>query len=399
MLFLRTVHTGYKEVSLLENVLVLGYSSRNIACSATRAGYNVYAIDAFCDMDLKGNTVACKSLLTDENIDIRDMDRKTILEIIDNFDVYPDAMVLGSGFEELDLSDQSCRILNNSPDVMKKVSDKSSLAKELESLGIPHPLSFNVDEAGEIGYPLMVKPKCAGGGRLNRIAHNEDDLNAILEELPEVDPTLSSADIMVQEFLSGFPASVSLIADGIRAVPIAANEQLIGVPWLSGLPFAYCGNITPYRTPYTGQMYEISERIASEFGLVGSNGVDFLLTDSGPVVIEVNARMQGSLDSVEMATGLNLFDLHVEAFDGIFPENIPEVSNYAIRAVIYADNEMSVGKSFHNNMKGETIADIPAEGYHMLPDDPITSVLATGNDRENVMEKVINVTRKIRELH
>ncbi|AKB85052.1 ATP-grasp domain-containing protein [Methanococcoides methylutens] len=393
------MHTGYKEATLLENVLVLGYSSRNIACSATRAGYNVYAIDAFCDMDLKENTVDCQSLLTDEDIDIKDIDRKTILKLIDNFDVYPDAIVLGSGFEELDLSDQSCRILNNSPDVMKKASDKSSLAKELESLGIPHPVSVNVDEAAEIGYPLMVKPKCAGGGRLNRVAYNEDDLNAILEELPEVDPTLSSADIMVQEFLYGFPASVSLIADGSSAVPIAANEQLIGIPWLSGLPFAYCGNITPYRTPYTEQMYEISERIASEFGLVGSNGVDFLLTDSGPVVIEVNARLQGSLDSVEMATGLNLFDLHVKAFGGILPENVPEIDQYAIRAVVYADNEITVDSSFYEKMDGEPIADIPEGGYQALPDDPITSVLATGKTREDVIEKVINVTRKIRELH
>lgn len=392
------MHTGYKEVIFLENVLVLGYSSRNIACSATKAGYNVYAIDAFCDMDLKENTVACQSLLTDEDIDIKNIDKKTILELIDNFDVYPDAIVLGSGFEELDLGDQSCKILNNDPVTMKQVSDKSFLAKELESLDIPHPRSGNVKDADEIGYPLMVKPKCAGGGRLNRIAHNEDDLNAIMEEIPELDPTLTSGDIMVQEFLSGFPASVSLVADGSRAVPIAANEQLIGVPWLSGLPFAYCGNITPYRTPYTQQMYEISEKIASEFGLIGSNGVDFLLTDTGPVVIEVNARLQGSLDTVEMATGLNLFDLHVQSFDGILPENTPEICQYAIRAVLYADKAVAVDGSFYEKIRVESIADIPAPGYQALPDDPITSILAAGTTREDVMEKALNITYRIRNL-
>ena len=71
------MYTDCKEVTLLENILVLGYSSRNIACSAKRAGYNVYAIDAFCDMDLKENTVACQSLLTDESIDITDKVIKT----------------------------------------------------------------------------------------------------------------------------------------------------------------------------------------------------------------------------------------------------------------------------------------------------------------------------------
>ncbi|WP_048194351.1 ATP-grasp domain-containing protein [Methanococcoides methylutens] len=382
----------------MENVLVLGYSSRNIACSATKAGYNVYAIDAFCDMDLKENTVACQSLLTNEDIDIKDIDKKTILELIDNFDVCPDAIVLGSGFEELDLGDQSCRILNNDPVTMKQVSDKSFLAEELESLGISHPRSGNVEEADEIGYPLMVKPKCAGGGRLNRIAHNEDDLTAILEEIPELDPTLTSGDIMVQEFLSGFPASVSLVAVGSRAVPIAANEQLIGVPWLSGLPFAYCGNITPYRTPYTQQMYEISEKISSEFGLIGSNGVDFLLTDTGPVVIEVNARLQGSLDTVEMSTGVNLFDLHVRSFDGILPEETPDICRYAIRAVLYADKNVTVDGSFYEMIRTEPIADIPAPGYQALPDDPVASILATGATREDVMEKALDTTYRIRNM-
>lgn len=392
------MHTGYEEEIFLENVLVLGYSSRNIACSAAKAGYNVYAIDAFCDMDLKENTVACQSLLATEDIDIKDIDKKTILELIDSFDVYPDAIVLGSGFEELDLSDQPFEMLNNDPVTMKQVSDKSFLAKELESLGLPHPHSGDVDEAGEIGYPLMVKPRCAGGGRLNRIAQNEGDLNVILEEMTELDPTLTSGDIMVQEFLSGFPASVSLIADGFRAVPIAANEQLIGVPWLSRLPFAYCGNITPYRTPYTQHMYEISQKIAFEFELIGSNGVDFLLTDRGPVVIEVNARFQGSLDSVEMATGLNLFDLHVKSFDGILPDNIPEINQYAIRAVLYADKTLTVDGPFYEKIKTESIADIPAPGYHALPEDPVTSIIATGASREDVMEKALTITDRIRNL-
>ena len=38
----------------MKNILAIGYSSRNIVCSAKRAGYNAYAIDAFCDIDLAG---------------------------------------------------------------------------------------------------------------------------------------------------------------------------------------------------------------------------------------------------------------------------------------------------------------------------------------------------------
>lgn len=372
-------------------MLIIGYSSRNIACSAANAGYNVYAIDAFCDRDLQENTVDSRALLTCDGIDIKNIDRKVIVKLIDSFDAFPDAIVLGSGFEELDLSDLSCRILNNAPAVMKQVSDKSFFAKEMESMGIPHPVSGTVNEAEDIGYPLMVKPKCAGGGRLNRVVQNEAELNTVLEELPVIDPTLELTDIMVQEFLSGFPASVSLIANGTSAVPIAANEQLIGVPWLSSLPFSYCGNITPYRTPYTGQMYEISEKLAENFGLVGSNGVDFLLTDKGPFVIELNARFQGSLDAVEMATGINLFDMHVKSFDDILPTGTPDILKYAIRAVMYADSVVSVTEPISEKIKGMSIADVPTAGYNALPDDPLTSILCSGDMREDVMGKAFEM--------
>ncbi|NPE28983.1 ATP-grasp domain-containing protein [Methanococcoides sp. SA1] len=379
-------------------MLIIGYSSRNIACSASRAGYNVYAIDAFCDRDLQENTIDSRALLTCDGIDIKNIDKKVIIELIGSFDAFPDAIVLGSGFEELDLSGLSCRILNNTPAVMKQVSDKYSFAKEMESMGIPHPVSGIVDEAEDIGYPLMVKPKCAGGGRLNRVVQSEVELNTVLEELPVIDPTLELDDIIIQEFLSGFPASVSLIANGESSVPIAANEQLIGVPWLSSLPFSYCGNITPYRTPYTGQMYEISEKLAENFGLVGSNGVDFLLTDKGPFVIELNARFQGSLDSVEMATGFNLFDMHVKSFDGILPMGTPDILKYAIRAVMYADSAVSITEPISEKINGMPIADIPAAGYDALPDDPLTSIICSGNTREDVMGKTLEMRNTLKDI-
>lgn len=385
-------------MTFLENVLVIGYSSRNIACSAAKAGYNVYAIDAFCDADLRKNTVDSRELFTCDGIDVKDIDRKVIIELINSFDVLPDAIVLGSGFEDLDLSDLSCQVLNNSFSVMKQVSDKALFAKEMRSIGIAHPVSGTIDEADEIGYPLMVKPKCAGGGRLNRIALNEDELYQVLEELPVIDPTLRSDDIMVQEFLSGFPASVSLIANGQDAIPIAVNEQLIGVPWLCNLPFAYCGNITPYRTPYTEQMYDISKNIAENYGLIGSNGVDFLLTDKGPYVIELNARLQGSLDSVEMATGVNLFEMHVRAFEGMIPEVTPEITNYAVRAVMYAETQVCINEDASKKMNDLTIADIPMSDYNAFPDDPLTSIICSGNSREDVMGKMLGVRDQILHL-
>jgi predicted ATP-grasp superfamily ATP-dependent carboligase len=79
---------------------------------------------------------------------------------------------------------------------------------------------------------------------------------------------------------------------------------MIGVPWLTRMQFAYCGNITPYEGKYTEEMCNISEKLVTELGLMGSIGIDIIVTEDGPEIIEINPRFQGSLDTVELATEL-----------------------------------------------------------------------------------------------
>jgi len=111
-----------------------------------------------------------------------------------------------------------------------------------------------------------------------------------------------------------------LISTGDDAVVVAINEQLIGIPWLTRIPFAYCGNITPFHTKFKADMEQYALQIAMEFKLQGSNGVDFMLTNKGVQVIEINPRFQGSLDTVELSTGMSIFDAHIRSFDGELPE-------------------------------------------------------------------------------
>ena len=37
----------------MQNILAIGFDTRNIVCSASRAGYTVCSIDAFRDLDLQ----------------------------------------------------------------------------------------------------------------------------------------------------------------------------------------------------------------------------------------------------------------------------------------------------------------------------------------------------------
>jgi hypothetical protein len=210
--------------------------------------------------------------------------------------------------------------------------------------------------------------------------------------------------MIIQDWFSGTPASVSVIGTGRDSRAIAANEQLIGAHWAGADEFRYSGNISPLElSPLTSckdtlqpEMVRVAEEIVSELGLVGSNGVDFLLTERGPVVVEVNPRFQGSLDVVEMSTGKNVFQAHVDAFGGILPEkSVPK--KVAGRAILFTDESIKIDEPLARWIMGKDwIRDVPRPGSNVKKSDPVASVLATGGDRAEVLDLLMERTAMLR---
>jgi uncharacterized protein len=114
----------------------------------------------------------------------------------------------------------------------------------------------------------------------------------------------------------------------------------------------------------------MAEEIIATLGLVGSNGVDFLLTEKGPVVVEVNSRFQGSLDTVESATGTNVFQAHLQSFLGLLPERPAEARRTAGRIIIYAPCDLTI----KNDLVRDWTADVPGKGSRIAADDPVLSI-------------------------
>jgi predicted ATP-grasp superfamily ATP-dependent carboligase len=98
--------------------------------------------------------------------------------------------------------------------------------------------------------------------------------------------------LLIQEYVEGDAASASVISTASDARTVAVNEQLLGVRDLGQLePFGYCGNITPLEASeaVVERCREVAEEVVEHFRLVGSNGVDLVITGEGvPEVIEVN---------------------------------------------------------------------------------------------------------------
>lgn len=346
-------------------IMVIGNSTRSIVCSAKKAGYTVYSLDNFCDIDL----VKCANKAGS----IKGLTESEIYEQAKLFsDV--DAVILGPGFEKLKFRNP----LNNRPEVQEKANDKLRMAEIFHKMEIPHPATRPLKKASGLEFPLMIKPRTGSGGMKNILVNNEEELAALMERI-------DADEYIAQEFVAGIPCSVSLIGTGDEAAVVAINEQLIGIPWLTRLPFAYCGNITPFSTKSDEEMKEYSSGIALELKLLGSNGVDFMLTEEGVVAIEVNPRFQGSIDTVELSTGMSIFDAHIRSFSGEMPL-LKEPVCFASKTIIYAKNELKINKKIERYLrvwmdKGDA-ADIPGPGNIIHPDEPIATFLSTGRTRE-----------------
>ncbi len=334
-----------------EKVLVVGNNVRNVAESARKVGYEVIAITKFADADLE---IYCSRVYEIDD------SCENVKKLVENVAESEKAkVVLCSGYESLEVD---AELLCSDPRECKKIVDKLKFYRTLEKAGIPHPELVDSSEGKTIS-----KPRFGGGGE-------------------EVELTDKIKDgFILQRFIDGIPCSVSLIVSD-EAIPIACNLILAGWKEMNASGFRYSGNVTPLDVSI--EKRQELERIAVEtvelFDLRGSVGVDFVLADK-PYVLEINPRFQGSLDSIEWSCDINIFDLHVRAFDRKRIER-PKPRRYAIRAVLFADREVKIKRSFAGN---PFYADVPKVGSVYLANDPLVSILASGESCEEVKAKAV----------
>jgi predicted ATP-grasp superfamily ATP-dependent carboligase len=138
---------------------------------------------------------------------------------------------------------------------------------------------------------------------------------------------------ILQRYVRGVAASVSLLADGRRAVALTTNAQSMrsiagtssrSIAGTSSRPFAYRGGTTPLDHPLAKRAGEEAVRACEAIpGLCGYVGVDLVLTKSEAVVIEVNPRLTTAYLGVRSALSENVAAMAIAACAGRLPEPSP----------------------------------------------------------------------------
>jgi len=331
-----------------QSFLIVGSNVRNVAESARKAGYRVYCLTKHVDADLYLYSERIFRISDDSYRAVKN----TALEIAESFNA---EIICHSGYE--DMLDRD----------IERVTDKRKFYREIEKIGVDFPEILSNGEKG------ILKPEKGGGGEDVKLSDEK------------------KKGYILQKYIKGIPCSVSVLSSGNRAKAIAVNYMLVGMKEFNASGFRYCGNITPFVTDQADEMKAIAEELAIYFDLKGNVGVDFILADK-PYVLEINPRFQGSLDSIEWAYQKNLFKAHLDAVDGKFQDW--KVVRFAGRAVVFAENNVEIRASPVGN---SFFADVPKKGDKYSKDDPLVSVLASGNGHLDVFRKLVE-RRKIYEV-
>ncbi len=352
-------------------VLIAGFSTRHVAQSAFTAGYDVCTVDHFCDQDLSWYT----------------KDREKFEDLADLPDAIGricrrqkfDYFVATSGAEMLPVS---IPCLGSEPGAVRRFMDKLETQHFFEEISVPVP---RIVPDGE--YPFMVKPRTGAGGWRNAVISTNAAMEA-WRELYEKVPHIR------QEVIAGVPTSVCCISTGSQAMAVATNEQILrGGNGESA--YGFSGSVTPSSHPAREEMQALAGWIAAKSGCAGTIGIDFVIGNDGPVAIEVNPRFQGTVDTVEMATGANLFSLHLNACQGMLPPESPVASQVACRTILFADKDTTVSGDLSRFRT--FVADIPWPGTFFEEEQALISVYGWGPDRTAacaMLDKHISTVRQ-----
>jgi predicted ATP-grasp superfamily ATP-dependent carboligase len=171
------------------------------------------------------------------------------------------------------------------------------------------------------------------------------------------------------------------VGDGVNAVVLGLTEQLVGQRAFGVRGYRWCGNIVPPRLPagereaLLGQARAICSCLAGAFALRGLFGVDFMWDGERAWTVEVNPRPTASLEAIEAAYRVDVFDAHLRACAGELPRIEAECSGAAGKAVLFATENVTIGDSGRWLERG--VRDVPHPGERIAAGRPICTVVTT----------------------
>ena len=245
--------------------------------------------------------------------------------------------------------------------------------------------------AGDVGYPVLVKPSAGGGGKGMRVVHEPSELQAALTSARrEAGAAFGDDTLFLERFvLNPRHIEVQVLADGYgnvvhlgeRECSLQRRHQKVieeaPSPLLDGATRARIGAAacdTARSVDYTG-----------------AGTVEFIVSADRPdefFFMEMNTRLQVEHPVTEMVTGIDLVELQVRIAGG---EKLPlaqddiTMTGHAVEARVYAEDP---ARGFLPT-GGDVLDLVEPHGPGVRVDSGLSRGTAVGSDYDPMLSKVI----------
>jgi carbamoyl-phosphate synthase large subunit len=211
-------------------------------------------------------------------------------------------------------------IIGTSPDSIDLAEDRERFQQLVERLGLKQPPNRTArdhDEAialaGDVGYPLIVRPSYVLGGRAMEIVHGEDELSAYMQAAIDVS---NDSPVLLDRFLDlAIEVDVDIVCDGERVLVGGVMEHIEQAGVHSG--DSGC-SLPPFSLDKKVQKTLIDQvkRLAKELRVVGVMNTQFAIQNDVVYILEVNPRASRTIPFVSKATGVPLAKIAARAMVG-----------------------------------------------------------------------------------
>ncbi len=197
-------------------------------------------------------------------------------------------------------------ILGTTPDAIDLAEDRERFQRLLQEHGLRQPVNglarteaeaFRI--AGEIGYPLVIRPSYVLGGRAMEIVRGPEHLARYMAEAVVVS---GDSPVLLDSYLSGaVEIDVDALCDG-EEVHVAGVMQHIEEAGVHSGDSACC--LPPYSldAATVADLKRQTEVLARALRVVGLMNVQFAIKDGDIYVLEVNPRASRTVPFVAKAT-------------------------------------------------------------------------------------------------
>ena len=212
-------------------------------------------------------------------------------------------------------------IIGTTPDAIDRAEDRERFQQVVDKLGLLQPdnrmassLEQALAAAGQIGYPLVMRPSYVLGGRAMEIVHDEDGLRAYMRNAEHVS---AASPVLLDRFLDdALEVDVDAVCDG-RDVVIGGVMEHIEQAGVHSGDSACC--LPPYslEPAVVDEMRRQTVLLAHELGVVGLMNIQFAVKNGDVYLLEVNPRASRTVPFVSKATTVPLAKVAARCMVGI----------------------------------------------------------------------------------